>query len=309
MEDSFPLALLVLTTLVLSIVALSKFAGLKASIDELKQRLLELESRGETATAKPAPATAAVPPPLPTYVRRPQPGGATTARPVVAPKPHSTFNWESILGVKLFAWIGGFAFFLGIVFFVKYAFENNWITPAMRIVAGAIVGTLLIAVSLLPRIRSYRVPAQSLSATGLLILYADVYAAHAFYNLMPLTATIALMWIVTAGALALANYLAAQSVTWLAVIGGFVTPLLLSTGYTNPILFVVYIGMLDCAVAAVVRLKGWSYLLSVASFLSVILLSAWTAGVFTDGDPTTPHIIFLIIEGLFLGLCVAVTWQ
>src|SRR6266404_1669733 len=309
MDELFLLTLLVLTTLVLSIIALSKSAGLKASIDELKRRLLELESRGDTATAKPA-ATAAVPPPLPSYATKPQAAAAPTPRPGVAPKPHTPFNWESILGVKLFAWIGGFAFFLGIVFLVKYAFENNWITPAMRIVGGAIVGALLIAVSLLPRIRCYRVPAQSVCATGILILYADVYAAHSFYNLIPLTVTIALMWVVSAVALALANYLAAQSVAWLAVIGGFVTPLLFSTGYTNPILFVAYIGVLDCAVAAVVRLKRWSYLLSVAALLSVLLLSAWTAGIFTDGfDPKAPHLLFLIIEGLFLGLCVAVTWQ
>ena len=310
MDELFPLALLVLATLVLSIIALSKSAGLKASVDELKRRLLELESRGGTAAPKAAPATAAAPPPLPSSVTQPKAATPAAPRPTVTPKPHTPFNWESVLGVKLFAWIGGFAFFLGIVFFVKYAFENNWITPAMRIVAGAIIGAALIAVSLLPRIRSYRVPAQSLCATGILILYANVYAAHSFYNLIPLTVTIALMWVVTVVALVLANYLAAQSVAWLAVIGGFVTPLLLSTGYTNPILFVIYIAVLDCAVAAVVRLKRWSYLLSIAALLSVLLLSAWTGGVFTDGfDPTAPHILFLIVEGLFLGLCVAVTWQ
>ena len=310
MDELFPLALLILTTLVLSIIALSKSAGLKASIDELKRRLTALEGRGETPAAKPAATTVPVPPPLPTSVTQPRAAAPAAPRPAVAPKPHTPFNWESVLGVKLFAWIGGFAFFLGIVFFVKYAFENNWITPAMRVVGGAIVGALLIAVSLWPRIRRYRVPAQSLCATGILILYANAYAAHSFYNLIPLTVTITLMWVVTAVALALANYLAAQSVAWLAIIGGFVTPLLLTTGYTNPILFIVYIGVLDCAVAAVVRLKRWSYLLPVAAFLSLLLLSAWTGGVFTDGsDPKAPHILFLIIEALFLGLCVAVTWQ
>ena len=40
------------------------------------------------------------------------------------------------MGVKLFAWIGGFVLFLGVVFLVKYSFENNLITPRMRIVIG-----------------------------------------------------------------------------------------------------------------------------------------------------------------------------
>jgi uncharacterized membrane protein len=307
MDDSLLVTLLAVAALVLSIIAMAKISALQIAIDELKKRLGDAGASSEKSVAQPTRSTA-VPPPLPGYVTQPKTAAALAPRPTVAPKPH--FNWESILGVKLFAWIGGFAFFLGIVFFVKYAFENNWITPAMRIVAGAIVGAALIAVSLLPRIRRYRVPAQSLSATGILIFYADVYAAHSFYNLIPLTATIALMWIVTVGALALANYLAVQSVAWLALIGGFITPLLLSTGYTNPILFVIYIGVLDCAVAAVVRLKRWSYLLPVAALLSLLLLSAWTGGVFTDGfDPKAPHLLFLVIEGLFLGLCVAVTWQ
>src|SRR5262249_29710795 len=149
-------------------------------------------------------------------------------------KPHRTFNWESILGVKLFAWIGGFALFLGVVFFVKYAFDNNWITPGMRIISGALVGAGLIGVSLLPPVRRYRIPAQSISATGILILYADVYAAHSFYGLIPLTATIALMWSVTAATLILAARLTAQSIAWLAIIGGFVTPFLFRTNDANP---------------------------------------------------------------------------
>ena len=40
------------------------------------------------------------------------------------------------MGVKLFAWLGGLALFLGVVFMVKYSFENNLITPLGRIVIG-----------------------------------------------------------------------------------------------------------------------------------------------------------------------------
>ena len=40
------------------------------------------------------------------------------------------------MGVKLFAWLGGLALFLGVVFLVKYSFENNLITPLARVVIG-----------------------------------------------------------------------------------------------------------------------------------------------------------------------------
>src|SRR5579864_6514208 len=149
MEDVIGIAMLVVAALVLSIIALTKSAGFKASIDELKRRVLELERHGVTP-AEPAPTKSAVPPPLPAYVTQPQVALAKVGAPVssaVPATPHPSFNWESILGVKLFAWVGGLALFLGVVFFVKYAFENNWITPAMRIIAGAITGILLIIIS------------------------------------------------------------------------------------------------------------------------------------------------------------------
>lgn len=311
MEDSVVIVLLALAALTVAIIALAKFAGLKTSIDELKRRLGALENGGPTSAAKPAAAKSAVPPPLPAYVTKPQtPAAPAAMRTPVPVQPHPPFNWESILGVKLFAWIGGLALFLGVVFFVKYAFENNWITPTMRIVFGAIIGSGLIAVSLLPKVRRYQIPAQSVCAAGILILYADIYTAHAFYNLVSLTTTTALMWIVTAIALTLAYYLTAQSVAWLALIGGFVTPFLFETSYTSPIFFLTYIAVLDCGVAAIARLKRWTYLLSAAALLSIVLLAAWTLGAFSGvAEPEGSHILYLIIEGLFLCLCIAVTWQ
>ena len=42
------------------------------------------------------------------------------------------------------AWLGGLALFLGLVFFVKYSFENNLVTPQMRIALGAMAGLGLV---------------------------------------------------------------------------------------------------------------------------------------------------------------------
>ena len=310
MEDFLGLGLLALAALVMGIVALAKLSHLGASIEELKRRLSKLEGRDEIPTREPIATKGAVPPPLPNYVTQ-QPKVATTSAAVPATVPATSdhaFNWESILGVKLFAWIGGFAFFLGIVFFVKYAFENNWITPAMRIIAGAIIGTLLIVVSLLPKVRRYRIPAQSVCATGVLILYADTYAAHAFYNLISLTAAMVLMWIVTAIALGLAHYLTTQTIAWLGIVGGFLTPPLFHTTYANSIVLFGYTGVLSCAIAAIGGLKRWNYLLIAAAVGSVLLEFAWAADAFGQSGAAEARIVFLFNQALFLILCVALTW-
>src|SRR5450755_1393717 len=179
MESMVLLALLVIASLVVSIVVAAQFGKLRLSVEELKRRVLKWEEQNAGRAPAATPARPAIPPPLPAFLK-PPPISAPGSEPLpqVAKAPVRATDWESILGVKLFAWIGGLAFFLGVVFFVKYAFDNNLTTPVMRIVTGTIVGAGLIVVGALTGARRYRIPAQSLCATGVLILYADIYAAY-----------------------------------------------------------------------------------------------------------------------------------
>ena len=296
--------LLFLAPLIISIVVAAQFGEIKSRIEDLRRRLLELEKRGDPRA--PAPPT---PPPVPRAVSplpapaiaQPPPLPGQSAHP---PLPAPSFDWESIVGVKLFAWVGGLALFLGIVFFVKYSFDNNLITPVLRIAGGGLVGVALILVATLTSARNYRVPAQSLCATGVLILYADIYAAHSFYNLIPLSAATVFMWLVTGVALYLASRLVAQSVAWLGVIGGFLTPALLWTNGDNPMALFGYIGVLNCGIAAVSALKRWNYLILLAAIGSVITEFAWMADFFGPARAEEARTIFLGIEALFLAICV-----
>jgi len=310
MEDLAGPLLFALAALVLSIIALAKVSSLKAGIEELKRRLSEIKTSGRVPAAEPATAKPAIPPPLPDSVKSsPAPSVSLPTPRIPKPAP-SAINWESVLGVKLFAWIGGFALSLGVVFFIKYAFDNNWITAGMRIVAGAIVGTLLIVVSLLPRVRGYRVPAQSLCATGILVLYADIYAAHSFYGLISLTVATALMWIVTGAALVIATGLTAQSVAWLGLIGGFLTPILVRSQYDSAAVLFGYLAILSCGIAVVSALKHWNYLIFAAAIATVVMEFTWAADFFGNSGGGEVRIVFLAMELLFVGICIALTtWR
>ena len=101
------------------------------------------------------------------------------------------------MGVKLFAWLGGLALFFGVVFLVRYSFENNLITPLGRIAIGAAIGASAIAAGWWLARGRYRATAQSLCATGIVILYANLFAAHFFYGLISLTSAFFAMAAVT----------------------------------------------------------------------------------------------------------------
>src|SRR4051794_7623028 len=127
-------AFLALIALIVAIIAIAQLSVLRARIEILENKL----GRRETPT-EPEQRPSSVPPPLPSLVQQ-------TPIPVLprqsAPAPMSdgfpNVNWESFVGVRLFAWIGGLAFFLGVVFFVKYAFENNLVSPAARITLSGV---------------------------------------------------------------------------------------------------------------------------------------------------------------------------
>ena len=195
------------------------------------------------------------------------------------------------MGVKLFAWIGGFVLFLGIVFLVKYSFENNLITPAMRVTIGTVLGLGLIATGWLTATRRYRVSGQSLCATGVLVLYGNIFAAHVFYHLIELAPAFVSMAVVTAGAFFLAVRMNAQVIVVLGLLGGFLTPVLLSTGVDNPTALFGYIAVLNVGVAAVALRKRWDYLVMLAAAGTALIEFGWAARFF---DPSKANVAFAV---------------
>ena len=97
-----------------------------------------------------------------------------------APPPVRTIDWEQFMGAKMFAWIGGFALFLGVAFFVKYSFEHNLISPELRVAIGFLTGIALVIGGVALKRKENAVTAQTLCATGILILYAVTFACRSF---------------------------------------------------------------------------------------------------------------------------------
>jgi hypothetical protein len=219
--------------------------------------------------------------------------------------PAKPFDWEAFFGVKLFAWLGGFVLFLGIVFLVKYSFENNLITPAMRVAIGTVVGIGLVATGWFTATRNYRVSGQSLCATGVLVLYGNIFAAHVFYHLIPIGGAFVSMALVTAAAFFLAVRMNAQVIVILGLLGGFLTPVLLSTGADNPAALFGYIAVLNFGIAAVSVRKRWDYLVLLAAAGTIVMEFAWAGKFFVSWKAKTAFAIFIGFEVQFLAVYAA----
>jgi len=205
------------------------------------------------------------------------------------------------MGVKLFAWVGGFALFLAVAFFVKYSFENNLISPQLRVASGFLAGVGLLVGGVFLKRKAYEVTSQTLCATGVVILYAVTFACRSYYEFTDLPTTFALMVLVTVTAFTIAVRLSALVVAVLGLVGGFLTPPLLSTGVDNPLGLFGYVAILDLGLAAVALRRRWYFLVGLGALGTVLTQVGWAASFFAVEKAGIALGIFLTFNLLFLG--------
>jgi uncharacterized membrane protein len=178
---------------------------------------------------------------------------------------------ESRIGSHWLNRIGISAVLIGVSYFLKFAFDNNWIGPTGRISIGVLAGIAIVIWSERFRSRGYRVFSCSLKAVGIGILYLSLYAAFQVYSLIPSGVAFVMMFAVTAATAVMAWTQDAEILAAFALIGGFTTPLLLSTGQNREVALFFYVAILDAGALAMVILKPWRRLL-ILSYLGTLLL-------------------------------------
>ncbi|MDD5141314.1 MAG: DUF2339 domain-containing protein [Verrucomicrobiales bacterium] len=311
-------------------------------IEELSERLYTLEAdifrlkRDKESAPKSAPVPAPAPqpgmiapapiptpkpivvPPQPPPVMAPPPIFAQTTTPRPAPiavpprKTSPAINWEQFMGVKGFAWVGGLALFLGVAFFIKYSFDNNLIPPQLRVAIGFLTGIGLLVGGVMMSRKNFPALSQTLCATGVLILYAVTFACRALYHFEffgPIP-TFLLMSLITTTAFLLAARLNALVVAILGMLGGFLTPVLLSTGQDNPPGLFGYIAILDAGLIIVALNKRWHFLIALAALGTAIMQIGW-ADKFFESEKYFEGNKILIALAVLLGfnmLWLAANW-
>ena len=186
------LILWLLASLVLAIVALVRTGTLERRLHEIERKLEDLK-RPASPVQIPTPVkpAAAAPGPLPVPLSAsPKPAQPTPISPAGKTVPaapvrptRSKEEWEALIGGKLLNRVGAVALILGVAFFLKYAFDRNWISELIRVLIGAFVGGSLLVIAARSKRRGLMIFAQGLVGAGIAILYLTVYAAFQVYEL------------------------------------------------------------------------------------------------------------------------------
>ncbi|MDX9753935.1 MAG: DUF2339 domain-containing protein, partial [bacterium] len=234
MADSlvFSLVMLVLVFLGTSvigglcgIIALVRLSGLRREIEALTYRLTQVQRRlhegpvapEQTPRTEPVekpyvpPPVAAQPVPVQTSAVVSPPLGAipplekpSPVAPAVTPPPSSIppqrdreDSWELTLGTRWLNWVGIVFVMIAVAFFLKYAYDNNWIGPLGRLGLGTALGVFALGLGEKMRRGDYPILFHTLSGGAIGIFYVCIYFAFQVYTLLPPTAAFYLSILVT----------------------------------------------------------------------------------------------------------------
>jgi uncharacterized membrane protein len=172
--------------------------------------------------------------------------------------------------------IGALALIIGIGLFLKHAFDENWISETVRVLIGVFAGGLCLAGAYRTHSKGLNIFAQGLAGTGIAVLYLSVYASFSFYALVPQLVAFLLMALVTTLALAVGFYYDSLAAALLGLFGGFLTPIMLSTGHSNEIGLFTYLALLNVGLLGLLLKKESWAILEPLSFVGTwVLYAAW----------------------------------
>ncbi len=161
---------------------------------------------------------------------------------------------------------------VGVGFFLKYSVEHGLLSPAARVGLSIAAGLVMLISGTRILGGSFHVMGQGLLGGGIATLYFSAFAAANFYHLITMPIAFAAMIVVTALSGFIAVRFHSKLTAVLGVVGGYATPVMLSTGQVNFPGLYGYMLVLGLGVLGTCAWKRWpllSYLSFVGNFLLV----------------------------------------
>ncbi len=263
-----------------------EISRLKEIVGPVNGRIADIErTLNSISTAKPVSPPSAKPlPVIPTTGPSSAVKAATPTRlppPLPVKKaPGKPREWEQILGGNWLARVGVVALIIGVAFFLKFAFDNNWLGPISRVILGVVAGLAMVGGGYYWRKR-YPTLAQAICGGGIGLLYLSIFASFNIFNLIPLYPAVGLLLLVSIGSAALAIRLNSMALAIIGILGAFCAPFILGSAAPeaaqtgNGLQLLVYVFIVDLGVLALSTVRNWRWFNLLAIFGSLLTYGAW----------------------------------
>ncbi len=203
---------------------------------------------------------------------------------------------EKILGLRWTTWVGGLVLFLGAALFVKYAFDQRWLGEGARVGLGIFSGIIVAILGECSLRRQMTALGQGLLGVGLAIVYVSLFGAYARYDLMPQPLAFVCLTLVTVVGMGLAVWHNAIAISFLALLGGFLTPILLPKEKDSRDLLFSYLLLLDLGVLVVAWFKKWRALDILAFVGTSLVFTIWYLNVYDSTEFNTAATVVWLVS-------------
>jgi uncharacterized membrane protein len=184
-------------------------------------------------------------------------------------------NLKSFLaGGSLLVKVGVIVLFFGISFLVKYAAEHSLFPIELRLITAALAGIALLGTGW--RLRTGRpLYAHVLQGGGVGILYLTTFAAFRLYELIPPAFAFSVLVAVAVLSGFLAVLQDSRALAVLGVSGGFLAPILASTGSGSHVFLFSYYSLLNLGIAGIAWFRAWRVLNLLGFAFTFVIGLSW----------------------------------
>ena len=228
----------------------------------------------------------------------PLPPKETQKKPSFTERFNIQSDLEKFVGENLINKIGIIIIVLGTGIGVKLAIDNELISPTMRVVLGYLVGFGLLGFAIRLKEKYTNFSAVLLSG-AMAILYFITFAAHSFYDLIPVGAAFAVMVFFTLTTVVAALNYDRQVIALLGLVGAYTIPFLLSQGSGAYLFLFAYMAIINTGILAVSVWKYWKPLLYSAFTVTWLIYSALYGSASWSFEATQAPTVYFIFATVF----------
>ncbi len=182
--------------------------------------------------------------------------------------------FEFFTGGNSIARVGMVVLFFGLAFLAKYAVDQQLVSIEYRLLGMALAAVAMLVVGW--RLREGKQSfALTLQGGGIGALFLIIYSAYALYGLLPTLPTFVLLVIIAVSTAALAVLQNSKALAILGIIGGFIAPVLVSSGHGDHVILFAYYSVLNLGILLVSRYQAWRELNVLGFFFTFVIASAW----------------------------------
>ena len=238
----------------------------------------------------------------------PEPESAPAQTPVAPPE--TTISFEDKLIERARQWLfggnalvrlGALVLFFGIAFLLKFTVEHVTVALEMRYL-GAGAGALVI-LGIGWQLRERRLAyAMVLQGLGVALLYLLTFSAYRLHGLLPGSLTFAVLVATCALSAALAVMQNARTLAVIGICGGFLAPVLATTGQGSHVMLFSYYLVLNLGIVGIAWFKAWRPLNVLGFLFTFGIGTLWGSKRYQDDMFATTEPFLLVFFLLYLGV-------